>query len=236
MVFSFFKKQPEKMPERPAARPRAPQAPQPELAKPVVDLPDLIFSNSQPVAAPPPAPKAAPPSQPVPSKKVAAPAPAPILTADSGDEFDLDFSESRVMAIDVSNDSDPLQADIEQVVVLYANGQDAIARSLLESFIPIYPGESGQRFWFLLFDLLEQENDRPAYDKLSLEFVKTYEISPPTWREPAARVTQNTQQAGPPKFALQGKTRRAGLLCILRHAGRGFAPSRRRYFVGFDKL
>lgn len=198
MVFSFFKKQSEKMPERPAARPRPPQVPQPDVAKPPEALPDLEFSSSKPSAAAVPPVKEASVVKPVQDKQ------APVSLPALDDDFDLDFSDSTVMAIDVSHDTDPLQGDVEQVVVLYANGQDAVARTLLESFITDYPGEPGRRFWFLLFDLLQAENDRPAFDKLSLEFVRVYETSPPAWRVPDAPEAGKTQQAGPPKFVLQG--------------------------------
>jgi anti-anti-sigma regulatory factor len=201
MVFSFFKKQPEKMPERPAARPRPPQVPQPDVAKQPEALPDLEFSSSKPSAPVVQSVKdASPVAKPAQDKQPPVAASLPVVD----DDFDLDFSDSTVMAIDVSHDTDPLQGDIEQVVVLYANGQDAVARTLLESFISDYPGESGRRFWFLLFDLLQAENDRTAYDKLSLEFVRVYETSPPAWRVPVAQDAGKTQQAGPPKFVLQG--------------------------------
>ncbi|WP_306603179.1 hypothetical protein [Azonexus sp.] len=200
MVFSFFKKQPEKMPERPAVRPRPPQVPQPDVAKQPEALPDLEFSPSKPST-----PAVQPPKDvPIAKSVQAQQAPAPVSLPVVDDDFDLDFSESTVMAIDVSNDTDPLQGDIEQVVVLYANGQDAVARSLLENFIIDYPGESGRRFWFLLFDLLQAEHDRPAYDQLALEFVRVHETSPPAWREPVARDVGKTPPAGPPKFVLQG--------------------------------
>ncbi len=44
------------------------------------------------------------------------------------------------MGIDVDHDVDPLQSCVEQVVVLYANGQDGAARSLLETFVRSYRG------------------------------------------------------------------------------------------------
>ena len=63
MVFSFFKKQPNKMPERPAARPR-PVEPLPEVKPPPAEaaepvkplpepLPDLEFTSSQSFASTP---------------------------------------------------------------------------------------------------------------------------------------------------------------------------------------
>ena len=213
MVFSFFKKQPNKMPERPAARPR-PVAPLPE-AKPVEaeseesakplpeDLPDLEFTPGKPI---PPAPAAAPPKPPagVQPAPVAKPM-APLVNDDfSIDDFDSDFTNSSVMGIDVDHDVDPLQSCVEQVVVLYANGQDAAARSLLETFVRSYRGVEGKRFWMLLFDLLQIGGDRAAFEKLGVEYAEACESSPPTWCEalPDAKPVANGR--GGSKIFLQG--------------------------------
>src|SRR3990167_8642024 len=158
MVFSFFKKQPQKMPERPAARPRAPE-PQPEVRAPkplIVDveplslsepLPDLEFTSSRPPEPIPPEMKAG---------ELSPASPEDIALAVGELDFDHDgFAESSVMAIDVEHAAEPLQADIEQVVVMFANGQDSAARALLEMLIRAHPGREGQHFWTLLFDLLQ---------------------------------------------------------------------------------
>ncbi len=204
MVFSFFKKQPEKMPERQAARPRAPAVRLPEVPPPVQPveeviplaepLPDLEFTlDDQPAIAP-------------------GSAKALAVQDDSGfdmDEFDRDFTESSVMAIDVGHDLDPLQGDIEQAVVLFANGQDAAARSLLETFIRTYPGQEGLRFWLLLFDLLQVVGDQAGFEKLGVEFAEACETSPPTWREQAP-VVRNSEN-GVKLFSLQGVLTAEGL-------------------------
>lgn len=199
MVFSFFKKQPEKMPERPAARPRAveppaaPKEPSPE-ARPLVEpLADLEFSSGNSLP-------------PVPTKaKSAEPLTQQASNDDldfTGEDFDREFTESTVMGIDVDHGGDPVQADIEQVVVMFANGQDAPARGLLEMLIRSYSGAEGMRFWRLLFDLLQATGDRAGFEKLGVEFAETCETSPPTWRQeqPVAPATA----AGPRVFVLQG--------------------------------
>lgn len=189
MVFSFFKKQPEKMPDRPAAKPRPPAAAPGAVAaqQPVVEtgkllaepLPDLEFTvgNSPP------------------KKAAAKPAADPAARAKPADDLDFtdedferEFTESSVMAIDVDFGGDPLQADIEQVVVLFANGQEVAARSLLETYIKSYTGIEGRRFWALLFDLLQAVDDRPGFEKLGESFSALYETSPPTWRLPKSAV------------------------------------------------
>jgi len=209
MVFSFFKKQPNKMPERPAARPRPVEPPPaansveaPVEATPKVPaapLPDLEFSTSKPASTPPTAAQQKP--------SVAAPVAAPQPAADDGfsiDDFDSDFTNSSVMGIDVENDVDPLQSCVEQVVVLYANGQDAAARSLLETFVRSYHGLEGKRFWMLLFDLLQISGDRAGFEKLGVEYAEACESSPPTWCQD---VTAAKPVAGGPavsKIFLQG--------------------------------
>lgn len=190
MVFSFFKKQPNKMPERPAARPR-PVEPLPEAkplqpqveepAKPLPEpLPDLEFTVGKPAASAPleAKPKPAPELRPVAPAKPVAP---PVDDDFSIDDFDSDFTNSSVMGIDVDHDVDPLQSCVEQVVVLYANGQDAAARSLLETFVRSYRGVEGKRFWMLTFDLLQISGDRAAFEKLGVEYAEACETSPPTW-------------------------------------------------------
>ncbi len=205
MVFSFFKKPPEKMPERPAARPKAPTpvaepvkpAVPPAQAKPVAPVrqsptPSLTPrpANPQPLAPPPrpAAPQAPRPASVPPAPRPAKPHPVPVAAGeDDFDSEDLqDFvTVSTIMGVDIREGVDPMQADIEQVVVMYANGQDALARSLLEAHIQVYPCPKGRPFWLMLFDLLQLAGDRPAYDRLCVEYAKSCEMSPPAWKQPA---------------------------------------------------
>ncbi len=224
MVFSFFKKQDKKMPERPAARPRSPdlrsEARIPDTAaeaqpKPLAHpLPDLDFSPNTEGATPgaAAADKAASPPQTAlraPSK------PTADVRDFSIDDFDHDdFTESSVMGIDVDQDIDPLQSCVEQVVVLYANGQDAAARSLLETFVRAYRGGEGRRFWLLLFDLLQMTGDRQAFEKLGSDYVETYETSPPSWSRGASPVSSAPGAPGPSKIFLQGVLTSEGALPV----------------------
>ena len=205
MVFSFFKKQPEKMPDRPAAKPRAPEA------RPEVSAPKPTVEQSKPLAEPLPDLEFSVGNMPAPKPAVASAVSQPITTqkpADSLDftdeDFDRDFTESSVMAIDVDFGADPLQADIEQVVVLFANGQEVAARGLLEAYIKSYTGEEGRRFWALLFDLLQALDDRQAFEKLGEAFSAQYETSPPTWQLPKAAVEVVTAAGGGLLLSLQG--------------------------------
>jgi hypothetical protein len=157
MVFSFFKKPPQKMPERPTAKPKAPAAPSPKPSAESVSkidehLPELEFTRSRPegVTA----------GQNTSTARVDLGS-QPNLDDDGFEldftisEFDRNYSDSSVMGINLDHDVDSMQADIEQVAVLYSNGQDAAARSLLEAFVKYYRNVDGLRIWQMLFDLLQ---------------------------------------------------------------------------------
>lgn len=209
MVFSFFKKRAEKMPERPVAKPKPAEEPLPEAtpsvppvvaeaARPAAEpLPDLEFTvSSIAAAAAKPAPTPASP---------AAPARVP-----AAEEIADDFSSwSDISGINVDHDVDPLEACVEQVAVLFANGQDAAARSLLETFLKTYPGGEGKRFWLMLFDLLQVAGDRAGFDKLGVDYVHACETSPPAWRgyssaAPAGNPAPVARGNGLRKIDLQG--------------------------------
>ncbi|KAB2922480.1 MAG: hypothetical protein F9K30_12460 [Dechloromonas sp.] len=205
MVFSFFKKPTQKMPERQVARPRAP-TPEPEPPKAVEEaapslsepLPDLEFVSADKTAG-----GGVKKQEPA---RSAVPSPQPLAVGGSADfnqdDFDADFTESSVMGIDVDQGGDQIQGDVEHVVVLFANGQEAAARSLLETLIRAYPGSEGKRFWFLLFDLLQCMGDKAAFDKLAVEFAQACETSPPAWRQPEQVVVRKSN--GQNVFVLQG--------------------------------
>ena len=208
MVFSFFKKQPNKMPERPAAKPRPleskplPESPPPaalatESVAPAEALPDLEFTAG---------PLSLPAAEPA-LDELAVPA-LRVTDDDSSlrveDFSNGDFAELNGHGIKVNHDVDPLQSCIEQVVVLYANGQDAAARSLLENFVHAYPGSEGQRLWLMLFDLLQLAGDRAVFDKLAVEFAELCETSPPNWRTDLAGERPATNAVPAQQIALQG--------------------------------
>jgi len=191
MVFSLFKKKAQKMPEREVMRPKPafaptpaavePQTTQDEAVKTPEPLPDLEFTTGG-VSASGEKP-ATRKSQPKTKEEMAL----------AMSEFEREYTESDVMAIDVNRGAESIQSDIEQVAVIYANGQDAVVRPLLESLLGAYPGTEGLRLWQMLFDFLQLSGDRAAFDKLAGEFVQTCEMSPPAWRQ----VTPKPASAGP---------------------------------------
>ena len=174
MVFSFFKKPPEKMVARPAAAPK-PRAD--EIARPA---PGTAAADAP--AAPAGAPEAA------------AEAPRELasldFTSDAGSATPRESKEISELSdfssfageIHVENDDDPIETDIEQVAVLYSNAQDAAAQAMLEHAVHMHHYGPGERLWLMLFDLYRLTNQQAPFDALSLEFATAFEKSPPAWR------------------------------------------------------
>ena len=124
MVFSFFKKTPQKMVAKPAAVPRPKEggAAPPEEAKPVPVQPDKASDEGT-------------------------------NFTDSAIEFsDFVFSESSP-DFQIEGDVDPIDAAIEEAAVLFANGQDEAVRVVLENAVHAAQTASGERLWLMLFDL-----------------------------------------------------------------------------------
>jgi len=153
MVFSFFKKPPQKMVAKPAAVPR-----------PQEEAPVAPASHDEK-----PAPGGA----------------APAVEAEASLDFsDFEFSESPAN-FHVEADVDPIDADAEQAAVLYANGQDEAARALLEDAVRVHHFGPGERLWLILFDLYRLTGQRAAFEALGVEFARSFEKSPPVWRDSA---------------------------------------------------
>ena len=199
MVFSFFKKQNEKMPERAAAKPRS-------VAEPA--RPDKAPVKGKAAVPPPPAVEEKKPREPLPDLEFTSAQTGAGQAAQSKPQevFEDEFSDwSLVEGINVQDDVDPIDSCAEQVAVMFANGQDAASRSLLDTFLQSYPGAEGKRFWMMQFDLLQVMGDRASFDKLGVDFVHAFETSPPTWHGYSATGAAAPVRAhGPRKLYLQG--------------------------------
>lgn len=73
---------------------------------------------------------------------------------------------------------------IEETAILFANGLIEPAEAGLRAAIQSDQlGESAQRGWLMLFELLQQRGDRAGFDSLTIEYVLRFESSPPAWLE-----------------------------------------------------
>ncbi|MEI7428854.1 MAG: STAS domain-containing protein [Betaproteobacteria bacterium] len=154
MVFSFFKKMPEKMIARPAVDPRLKSE-----GEKVLPLSGAI-------------PSIAPSMLPEP----------PIKEAPSLDFSDFVFSESSP-DFQIEADINPIDAEAEEAAVLFANGQDETVRAVLENAVRIHHFGPGERLWLMLFDFYWLAGNRPAFEALGVEYAQSFEKSPPAWRD-----------------------------------------------------
>jgi ABC-type transporter Mla MlaB component len=157
MAFSFFKKQPEKMVAKPAAAPRSQATNADAQALPVEEM------------------KVAP-------EPVVAKLPVPEVLNDSLDFCDFQFSESPT-DFHFEDDVDPIDADVEQAAVLYANGQDDAVRSLLEGAVRVHAPGPGERLWMMLFDFYRLTGQSASFEAQGIEYARAFEKSPPAWRD-----------------------------------------------------
>ena len=176
MVFSFFKKPPEKMVARPAVVPRPKATGAPASAPPKADgTADSLQGPASPANSKP--------------NPAAAAEGLPSL-----DFVDFEFSESPAN-FHVEAELDPVEAEVEEVAVLFANGQDDAVRSVLENAVRVHAFGPGERLWLMLFDFYRITGQKAAFDALGIDYARSFEKSPPIWREKSTIVTKTKEVA-----------------------------------------
>jgi hypothetical protein len=95
-------------------------------------------------------------------------------------------------AFEVAQANPGLCAVLENAALRFASGQAQAARELLVDGIE---NDNDTRLsplaWLALFDLLQREGDKAAFDALSLKYVVQFERSAPAW------IQKTNAQAGP---------------------------------------
>jgi len=74
---------------------------------------------------------------------------------------------------------------VEEIAILYANGQAAVAEQMLVASLPEC-GAQDRTVWWMLFDLYQLGGQQDAFDNLSIDYASRYETSPPAWSAVAA--------------------------------------------------
>ncbi len=179
MVFSFFKKQPEKMIARPAAVPRqvAVREHASENGKEQRGEQDQTASDAK-------------------LKPLAGNA-APQETSSGFSDFV--FSESAP-DFQIETDIDPVDAEAEEAAVLFANNQDQAAQAVLEHAVQNYHSGPGERLWLMLFDLYRLSGQQPAFEALGIEYARAFEKSPPGWGNKVKEKTRKPSAAAGSMF------------------------------------
>ena len=142
-------------------------------------------------------------------------------------------------AIEVAQANPGLCATLENAALLFANGQDAAARELLEQGVQTdQDTKLSPLAWLALFDLMQRANDRAAFDQLAMQFVLQFERSAPSWDERQKPATDD-KAGGGGYIAVTGKLSgaSAGQLEGLKRALEKCVPRARidlSSVVGFD--
>ena len=142
-------------------------------------------------------------------------------------------------AIEVAQANPGLCATLENAALLFANGQDAAARELLEQGVQTDPDTKlSPLAWLALFDLMQRANDRTAFDQLAMQFVLQFERSAPSWDDRQKPATDD-KVGGGGYIAVTGKLSgaSAGQLEGLKRALEKCVPRARidlSSVVGFD--
>jgi anti-anti-sigma regulatory factor len=179
MVFSFFKKPPEKMVARPAVTPRsAPGQDKPARGEAKSDKPARSSNHQGPVTV--------------------AADPSPSLEAS-----DFVFSESSP-DFQIEGEIDPIDAEAEKAAVLFANAQDDAVCASLEEAVRMHRAGAAERLWLMLFDLYRLTGKEEAFSALAGEYAAAFERAAPSWAPRAkvkAKVTLHPAIAGAMPFA-----------------------------------
>jgi anti-anti-sigma regulatory factor len=175
MVFSFFKKTPEKMVARPAVAPRAKE-----------DAGKSTPAGAELQAPVPPKPVETPPAEP------------PVAQYS-----DFVFSESSP-DFQIEAEIDPVDAEAEEAAVLFANGQDETVRAVLENAVRIHHFGPGERLWLMLFDLYRLTGNKAAFEALEVEYAQSFEKSPPSWVD-QSRKQPKSNDAVPGSLLFRGE-------------------------------
>jgi len=108
-------------------------------------------------------------------------------------------------AIEVAQANPGLCAVLENAALLFANGQDAGARELLDQgVLTDADTKVSPLAWLALFDLMQRANDRNAFDQLSMQYVLQFERSAPAWDE-RVKPSADDKHGGGGYIAVTGK-------------------------------
>ena len=160
---------------------RQPGEPAPESNREVIDV----------EAAPPPPepePEAVRPPTASGNAVARAPVPKPFETEEEAFDPGSDVLDGSINAIEVNGGNSSV---LDETAILFANRQDQAAEGgLRTALIAESLGTVTERGWLMLLELLQQRNDRAAYEQLSTQFALRFGVPAPGWisyAEPDAR-------------------------------------------------
>jgi ABC-type transporter Mla MlaB component len=71
---------------------------------------------------------------------------------------------------------------LDETAILFANGQDQAAETVLRSAIETdHLGATTERAWLMLFEFLQQRGDKAGFERLTMQYALRFEHSAPGW-------------------------------------------------------
>jgi anti-anti-sigma regulatory factor len=118
----------------------------------------------------------------------------------------IEWTPGLNQKIQVAEANPGLCAVLENAALLYANGQAAHARLVLEDGIENDPdAKISPLAWLALFDLLQRSGDHAEYDRLSLQYVVAFERSAPSREELGSQARQGARPVAAGYVGLTGQ-------------------------------
>ncbi|HEY2863715.1 MAG TPA: STAS domain-containing protein [Casimicrobiaceae bacterium] len=118
----------------------------------------------------------------------------------------IEWTPGANRKIQVAEANPGLCAVLENAALLYANGQSAQARLVLEDGIANdNDAKVSPLAWLALFDLLQRLGDHAEYDRLSLQYVVAFERSAPSREELGVHARQGARPVAAGYVGLTGK-------------------------------
>ena len=94
----------------------------------------------------------------------------------------------------------------EEAAILFANGQAALAeQTLLTAIKQDDLGNATQNAWLMLFDLYRITGNQLQFERLSIDYLSKFEISPPDWAGEPIEIPLPGQPSQSATVRLQGK-------------------------------
>lgn len=141
------------------------------------------------------------PKKPAPASTAAAikePLPAP---APAAPQAHVDFNDEIVVFESISAEAGSV---VEEAAVYYANNMADQAVASLNHYLLDHPDSKEMQPWLMLFDLHQIQNNKQAFNELSMQFVVKFERSAPVWKGPVtpAPSARNKPESGQQKDLL----------------------------------
>jgi anti-anti-sigma regulatory factor len=117
------------------------------------------------------------PVQPAPAAAQPAPTKPPV---EEHPESSTDIFGGNIDAIEINTSG--AGSVIDETAILFSNGQLEEAEAVLRAGLRANDlGQSARMAWHMLFELVNQRGDKPAFEQLTMDYVLRFEHSPPAW-------------------------------------------------------